>query len=119
MSADLIDFAAIERELYALRRRPGVVAFPILMALSGAERARAYRARQRVGHQVFAIDVDAFGVVDALIEAGRITEAEAEALEPTRVATALSVLVDDWRKSVTRDGMDHVPRAKISSTIRR
>jgi len=117
MSADLLNFAEIERELEALRRRPGVIALSITMALSDAERARAYRARQRVGFQVFAIEADAYGLIDAMIETGRLTEVEA--LEPARVTTALAALIEDWRKSVTRDGMDPVRRAKVSSPIRR
>ena len=117
MSADLIDFAAIERELEALRLRPGVIVFTIEMAVSDAERQRAYRARQRAGVEVIAVPINGLAVIDALIECRRMTEDEA--LDRRLVAAAISELLDDWRKAVTRDAKDPVRRAKVSPLRRR
>ena len=117
MSADPFDFAAIERALDDLRLRPGVIVFTIEMAVSDAERQRAYRARQRAGVEVIAVPIDGFAAIDGLIEVGRLKEDEA--LDRRLVAAAISELLDDWRKAVTRDAKDPVRRAKVSSTIRR
>jgi hypothetical protein len=57
---------------------------------------RAYKKRQRNGHVVLRVEVDEVGIVEALIAAGRVLEAESgdrHALEH-----ALAELVEEWRR---------------------
>ena len=69
-----------------------------------ALRARRHRARRRRGQVSRRIDVDEYGLAEALIESGRLTPDEA--LRPELVERELSVLIDDfisrWRNGVTR-----------------
>jgi hypothetical protein len=60
------------------------------------ENRRAWRKRQRNGHVVLRVEVDEVGIVEALIAAGRVLEAEAgdrHALEH-----AVAELVEEWRR---------------------
>ena len=61
-----------------------------------AARARKARARRRRGLAIFYIEVNEARVVEALIEAGRLTEAEA--LERPSVERELGWVLDQWAR---------------------
>jgi hypothetical protein len=70
---------------------------------AGAVRARRSRWRRRHGLAPYTIDADEHALAEALIAAGRLSEAEA--LRPEMVRRELSGLVNDficrWRHGVT------------------
>ena len=78
------------------------------MAQSAAERMKAYRQRQRDGVCLLRAQVrDLAGLVDALVAAGRMTEAEAASPDcETHAARAIGELLTAYEKSVTRIGRD-------------
>jgi hypothetical protein len=59
---------------------------------AGAARARLYRTRQRLGQRIFHLALDEFRVVEALHDAGRLSEDDA--LNHDRVETALAAVVE-------------------------
>jgi hypothetical protein len=71
---------------------------------AAALRARRFRRRRRDGLVPRTIDVDEQALAEALIQSGRLTEAEA--LRPDLVERELALLVADfilrWRNGVTR-----------------
>jgi hypothetical protein len=60
---------------------------------SAALRARRLRQRRRLGLRVFAIELDEFRTIDALIDRGVITEDEG--LDPGAVSRALEKIIAD------------------------
>jgi hypothetical protein len=62
--------------------------------LARRERSRRARQRQREGLAVFALEANRDGVLLALIESGKLSEADA--LDRRRVNAALSKMLGDW-----------------------
>jgi hypothetical protein len=72
---------------------------------TAAERQRRFRQRQALGLRCFPIELPEFALADALIESGRLTEAESA--DPAAVARAVERLVGEFiKKTVTRYGAD-------------
>jgi hypothetical protein len=64
---------------------------------SAAERNRRYRARQRAGRSVVAVEVaDPFGLVDTLIDRGLLSEKHCE--DRSQLAAAAGRALDEWVK---------------------
>ena len=61
---------------------------------TGRDRTRSCRQRQKRGRAVLSVEVDEFKLISALIESGRLSEAQA--LDPARVRGALAEVVRDW-----------------------
>jgi hypothetical protein len=61
---------------------------------NSAAKVKAYRARQRAGLAVLKVPVPSYDVVQALIESGRLTVAEA--LDRQRVEHAVAEVVVEW-----------------------
>jgi hypothetical protein len=61
-----------------------------------AVRARRKRARRRQGLAIFYVEANEARMVEALLAAGRLTEAEA--LERPAVERELAKLLDDWAR---------------------
>jgi hypothetical protein len=59
-----------------------------------AARRRRYRARQRCGKRVLIIEVDAFELIETLIEARYVTEAES--VDRRAIEAATSRVLSDW-----------------------
>ena len=69
---------------------------------SAATRSKRYRRRLRSNRAVLPIEIDLFGVVDALLERGLISEEDSE--DRLQVAAAVSWLVERWAKeTITRN----------------
>jgi hypothetical protein len=67
-----------------------------LSSLRDRAKRRAYRKRQRNGHIVLKVEVNECGLVEALIEAGRIPETAAG--DRHTLELAVTELVEDWRR---------------------
>jgi hypothetical protein len=65
-----------------------------------ASRSRRYRRRLRQNRAVVAIEVDLFGVSDALIERGFLSEDAGE--DRQLLAAAIGRMVDAWAKETVR-----------------
>jgi hypothetical protein len=63
-------------------------------------RQRRYRERQRRGEVMLAVLADEFGLIDALIDAGLLSERDAESR--VLVEGAVSRLLAAWAKAGTR-----------------
>jgi hypothetical protein len=61
---------------------------------SAAARQAAYKRRQRHGEAVLRLRADYFPLVAALLESGRLTEADA--LDRDQVESAIAEVVRDW-----------------------
>jgi len=61
-----------------------------------SEKTRRYRARQRAGIAVFRVRAPAYEMIEALIQAQRITVADA--LHRDRVEGALAEVAMEWAK---------------------
>jgi hypothetical protein len=61
-----------------------------------AARARKARARRRRGLAIYYIEANEDRMIEALLEAGRLTEAEA--LERPSVERELGWVLDDWAR---------------------
>jgi hypothetical protein len=61
---------------------------------SAADRQRAYKRRQRDGEAVLRVVVDEYALIDALIESGRLSEADG--LDRSKVEAAAEEVLRDW-----------------------
>ncbi len=68
--------------------------------MTPAARSRRYHRRKRSGHIVLAVEVDAFGLADAMLEAGILDEASSR--DRRKLANAAAQVLAAWvRKSAT------------------
>lgn len=66
---------------------------------SAAERNRRYRQRQREGRSVIGVEIiDPFGLVDALIESGLLSERNCE--DKSKIAAATGRVLEDWARKI-------------------
>ncbi len=70
-----------------------------------AERQRRYRARRRNAILVRA-EMERFGFVEALVEAGRLGQWDEDDREA--IDQAVTTILSDWHVSVTRNGVDPI-----------
>jgi len=66
-----------------------------------AEKQRRYRLRQKSERAVIAVEVDLFGLTDAMIEAGVLPLENAT--ERRSVEAAAARVLDAWKNTVTRN----------------
>jgi hypothetical protein len=65
--------------------------------MTPAVRAREYRLRQKLGRRVFRLVLDEFAVIQAVLDAGRLSEEEA--LDHAAVETALAAVLESWARN--------------------
>jgi hypothetical protein len=75
----------------------GELAFP---AMSGAERNKAYRQRQKDGRSIFAVEQDHVGLVEALRDEKWLTVSEPSHAD---ITDALNSAIADWIERVKHE----------------